>query len=138
LGTLDVQGGAAAAPSAYQEDQAFQLARSVILSGGKRMLVSAKDLYIEHDRLQSEAEFRDAIGLPGLCALALVLWNLKLTIPTEISALAVGALLYVVLFIQARALDREAYSMHGHAVADGMVSTSRLDQLRDDASHLEQ
>lgn len=107
----------------------------IIAGGGKRLLVSNKDLYIEWDRTQSEAEFRDAIIAPvaifAIVALAAVHWAWWVK---AISATTL-AVITAVLWIDARRLDREANSMYAHAVADGTVATASIEARRDSADH---
>lgn len=111
----------------HDEELARQLCRDIIFGGGKRLLVANKELFGEYDRLQSEADFRDAATGPALLFAALAIVNLHLSFTVGLAM--VSALLAVgfALFCQGRALDREAYSLHGHAVADGVVSTASLE-----------
>ena len=100
----------------------------ILFGGGKRLLVANKDLYGEYDRLTAEAEFRDAVTLPGLAFVAIVLANIEGTVATEVALASFGLLVGLILTAQARGLDRQANSMYAHAVADGIVSTAVLDQ----------
>ena len=114
---------------AHDEGLAHAVAIDIIFGGGKRLLVANPDLHGEYDRLVSEAEFRDAVLLPSFLLLGVVLANVDASLSMEAVTTVVVALLGVVLFAQARALDREARSMYAHAVADGVVSTAALDQV---------
>jgi len=107
-----------------------RVVHDVVYGGAKRLVVARPELFAEYDRVQSEAELRDALVVP-LALLGVVLaFNIQLSpIGLAVSGLGLGALACV-LWIQARLLDRDAWSINVHAIADEAVSTHTLDLLR--------
>ena len=112
---------------------ALKVCSEIILGGGKRLLVSSKDLYSEWDRLQSEAEFRDAVMAPAALFAIVALFSVEWIWWTRIAVLLILLAVEALLWISARQLDREATSMYAHAVADGLVATAQIDLLRNRA-----
>jgi len=102
----------------------------IILGGGKRLLVKNKDLYLEWDRMQTEAEFRDAIVLPSLLLGVVCLSTVNWSGATKLSAVAALCVVLAVLWVHARRFDRESYSMYAHAVVDREVTTAAIDEYR--------
>ena len=102
----------------------------VISGGGKRLLVKNKDLYVEWDRLKSEAEFRDAMIGPALLFATLVLPALQWPWWGKTAGAIAVIVILSVLWGHARQLDREANSMYAHAIADGTVATASIDARR--------
>ena len=104
--------------------------RNILTGNGKRLMVKSESLYGEFDRLRSEVDFRHALAIPiVLLAVAFTLrveWGAL--IEATMVVLVVGA--DIVLLLQARILSMWSYSLHAHAVADGVVSTPALDQAR--------
>lgn len=101
----------------------------IINGGGVRLLASNTDLYQEYDRIRAEAEFREAVAVPGLVLLFVMVQQVAWGLWTET---LVGALVLIgllLLLVQAQALHREANSMYAHTVADGVVSTASLDLI---------
>jgi hypothetical protein len=111
----------------YEAELAHRVCLDIIFGGGKRLLVAKRDFFDDYDRLKAEAEFRDSVTLPGLAFLVVVLLNIELAFWTEVVITLSVVSLMVVLTVQARAIDREANSMHAHAIADGLLSTQFID-----------
>jgi hypothetical protein len=112
----------------YEREIARRVCIDIILEDGARLLIANKDLYDEYDRTRAEAEFRDAVGIPGVILCLTIVGHMDLAGPRMwITAILVSALLFIALFIQGRKFDRSALSLHAHAVADGTVSTASLD-----------
>lgn len=99
----------------------------IVVSGGKRLLIAAKDLYAEYDRLRSEIEFRLAVVPPALLLAVAVALQVPADLAAEILGVGVVAVFGVFVYADAIALNRQANSLYGHAVADGVVSTPSLD-----------
>lgn len=108
----------------HDADNTHTMALDIIFGGGKRLLAAHKDLFDDYDRLKAEAEFRDAVGIPGVLFTAMALNDAHFSAWAAVVLAAVVLVLAAVLFGHARALDREANSMYAHAVADGVVSTA--------------
>jgi hypothetical protein len=108
-------------------------------SGGKRLLVANKDLYLEYDRLQAEADLRRAAAWPGLILLVALIDSVSSWWPLRdiIIGTIIGLIILLGLGIDARMINLQANSMYAHTVADGIVSTAALDErareLRDAA-----
>lgn len=119
----------------HQTNFLWGVTRDILYGGGKRLLVANRDLCGEYDRLRSEAEFCDAVVVPGSLLLLLVLMNLQFSPYVEVLVFGGAVVLFAFLFHAARALDREALSMYAHAVADGVVSTQTLDVNRQASNH---
>jgi hypothetical protein len=99
----------------------------IIVSGGKRLLSTHRDLYMEYDRLRSEAELRLAVVLPALVLAVVVAFQVPATLATEVASIAVVGLIALLVLIDAMTLTRHANSMYAHAVADGVITTPTLD-----------
>jgi hypothetical protein len=98
-------------------------------SGGKRLLVANKDLYLGYDRLQAEADLRRAAAWPGLVLLVALIGSFSSWPLWEISiGTTIGLIILLGLGLDARVINLEANSMYAHAVADGIVSTAALDE----------
>lgn len=100
---------------------------SEVLFVAPRLILAKPELYIEHDRVRSESEFRDAIFLP-LPVLAVAL-TLNINMPTWLKVVGVAAICWidVQFFLQARKQFRIAFSMIAHSVADGTIGTASSD-----------
>jgi hypothetical protein len=109
-------------------DLTHRVCHDVIFGGGKRLLVAHSQAYDEYQRLKSEASFRDAVVVPGLALVMVGTLHTNVDAWLDTSAGGLAFCIGVVLTHQARALDREANSMHLHLVADGVVSTQTLDE----------
>lgn len=107
-----------------------QVCQEILVGRGKQLLVANKDLYVEWDRLEAEAEFRDAIILPGAVFAATCIFVVDWALPVKLLAATMVLLLLGVLWVHARRLDREANSMYAHAVADEQVTTPSIDLYR--------
>jgi len=101
----------------------------IIVGGGKRLMVSSKDLYVEYDRLHSEVDFRDAVALPSVAIAVLVVSNTQWSVGLSALTIAAVSLAAATLTYQARVIQRDAYSMYAHCVADGVVSTATMDAV---------
>lgn len=99
----------------------------IVLSGGKRLLVKNRDLYVDYDRLQSEAEFRFALLLPALLLSVAMVLQVPATVVVEVGAVVLVTTICFFVVGDAFAIRREANSMYAHMVADGLVSTPSLD-----------
>lgn len=99
----------------------------IVLSGGKRLLGTNRDLYGDYDRFLSEAEFRLAVSAPSLLLAVTVALQVPAAWPVEVGAVALTGLMAAVLVSDALAALREAYSMYAHLVTDGVVATPTLD-----------
>lgn len=99
----------------------------IIASGGKRLLSTHRDLYMEYDRLGSEADLRLAVVFPALVLAVVVAFQVPATLATEVIALAVVGLIALLVLVDAMTLTRHANSMYAHAVADGLITTPTLD-----------
>jgi hypothetical protein len=97
-------------------------------SGGKRLLVANKDLYLEYDRLQAEAELRRAVAWPGLVLLVALIGSLSWPLWAALTGIAISLIILLGLGVDARMINLQANSMYAHAVADGIVSTASLDE----------
>lgn len=95
--------------------------------GGKRLLVANRDLYLEYDRLQAEAELRRAVAWPGLVLLLALIGSLSWPLWAALIGIIISLIILLGLAIDARMINLEANSMYAHAVADGIVSTASLD-----------
>jgi hypothetical protein len=108
--------------SDYDEEFARRECLEIIFSDGMRLLSANKDLYDEFDRVKAEAEFRDAVAIPGLMFTCTALANIAdlaawtLAVVATVAVAVAGS-----LSLQARWLDRMAWSTHAHAVADHTV-----------------
>jgi hypothetical protein len=107
--------------------QAEDVLTDIVVSGGKRLLANARDLYIEYDRLRAEAELRLAVVAPALLLAVVVTLQVPATLATEAVAIVVVWAIAVLVLVDAVALTRHANSMYAHAVADGVVTTPTLD-----------
>lgn len=114
----------------YDQRVAIGVGSDVILGGGKRLLIASKDLHNEVDRLQAESEFRDALVPPAAILGVVLAASLTMAFWLECIGIVLLVLLLVIMVFQARHMQREALSMHCHAVADGTVSTDFLDRWR--------
>ena len=121
----------ASSPNAiYDSTEANQLAIATlreVLFVAPRLILAKPELYIEHDRLRSESEFRDAIFFP-LPALAVAL-ALNVDVPLWVKVVGIAAICWidVQLFLQSRTQFRIAFSMIAHSVADGTIRTASSD-----------
>lgn len=106
----------------YDSETARVRALDIIFSAGNPLLVGHEKLYLEYDRLRSEAEFRDAAAIPGF--LLSIVAAIDFDIPMAAQALFVIATGSVagLLLVQGRTLHRNANSTFAHAVADGLAS----------------
>jgi hypothetical protein len=112
----------------YDPQMAERVCVEIIFGAGKRLLVANELLYGEYDKLRAEAEFRDAVAVPIVpLAIACVL-SLHVSLFVELVVVTATVVVALVLALQARFLDRQAFSTYAHAVADGLVSTALLDQ----------
>jgi hypothetical protein len=100
----------------------------IVVSGGKRLLSADKDLYMEYDRLRSEADLRVAVVAPALLLAVVVAFQVPANALTEVASIGLVAVLAGVIFADALALNRHAHSMYAHAVADRVISTPSLDE----------
>lgn len=101
----------------------------IIVSGGKRLLSANRDLYMEYDRLRSEAELRLAVVLPAQLLAIVVALQVPANLLAEVASVAVVWVLTALVFADALALTRNANSMYAHAVADRVVTTPSLDEV---------
>lgn len=99
----------------------------IVLSGGKRLLGTNRDLYGDYDRFLSEAEFRLAVSAPSVLLAVAVALQVPAAWPVEAGAVVLTGLMAGVLVTDALAALREAYSMYAHLVTDGVVATPTLD-----------
>jgi hypothetical protein len=97
-------------------------------SGGKRLLVANKDLYLEYDRLQAEADLRRAAAWPGLVLLVALIGSVSWPLWAILIGTIIGLIILLGLGMDARVINLEANSLYAHAVADGIVSTASLDE----------
>jgi hypothetical protein len=98
--------------------------------GGRRLRLVSGDLHADYDRLQSEAELRDAMISCVPVAVLAVLLNLSLSTTTEIAIGLVTAALVATLFLQARQLDRGASSLLLGALTDGAFIVPALERRK--------
>lgn len=99
----------------------------IVLSGGKRLLAANRDLYVDYDRLQSEAEFRFAILPPALLLAVAMVLQVPAALAVEVAAVLLVVAIGILVVADALAIRRQANSMYAHMVADGLVSTPSLD-----------
>lgn len=99
----------------------------IVLSGGKRLLATNRDLYADYDRLQSEAEFRLVLVPPALLLTAATALQIPAHLAAEIGVFSLVTAVGFFVVGDAFAILREANSMYAHQVADGVVSTPTLD-----------
>ena len=99
----------------------------IVLSGGKRLLGTNRDLYGDYDRFLSEAEFRLSVSAPSVLLAVAVALQVPAAWPVEVGAVALTVLMAGVLVSDGLAALREAYSMYAHLVTDGVVATPTLD-----------
>jgi hypothetical protein len=102
--------------------------------GKGRLLVVSKDLYLEYDRLEAEAEFRRAVAWPGLILLVALVASLSWPIWAVWIGMITSLIVLLGLAIHARIIQKDANSIYAHAVADDLVSTASLDALKDEQS----
>lgn len=113
--------------SERDSEEARLVCLDILFGGGVRLLLANRDSWMEYDRLRAESEFRDAVAIP--LAVLVTALAIESSVDVAVGLLAVVAAggFAVALFCAARRLEREAYSMHAHLVADGVVSTASLD-----------
>jgi hypothetical protein len=99
----------------------------IVLSGGKRLLGTNRDLYGDYDRFLSEAEFRLGVSAPSVLLAVAVALQVPAAWSVEVAAVGLTVLVAGVLVSDALAALRQAYSMYAHLVTDGLLSTPTLD-----------
>jgi hypothetical protein len=96
--------------------------------GKGRFLIASKDLYLEYDRLESEAELRRAIAWPGVILLVALIASLSWPLWAALIGISAGLVILLGLGIHARIIQKDANSTYAHAVADRIVSTPSLEE----------
>ncbi|HEY8543715.1 MAG TPA: hypothetical protein VIL36_01660 [Acidimicrobiales bacterium] len=99
----------------------------IVLSGGKRLLGTNRDLYGDYDRLLSEGELRLAVSGPSVLLAVAVALQVPAPWPVEAGGVALTVLMAAALVSDALSSLRDAYSMYAHLVTDGVVATPTLD-----------
>jgi hypothetical protein len=110
-------------------DNMANLLREPLTDGGRRLMMVNLELFAEHDRLQAEAELRDALLVPAPILAVAVFLNSSLSAGVVAVTSTVLVVLLILLFVQARSLDRDAFSAVLYVVADHTIALPVLDRV---------
>jgi hypothetical protein len=113
----------------FDSELQLKLWREGLTDGGRRLIVANAELFGDYDRLQSEAELRDALMVPIPLIVAAVFFNTDVGIGAMVGVAVVVLVLLAVLYRQARRLDRAAFDTVLYAVADHIIGLPSLDRF---------